>query len=58
MCVCFESSIYRDGDIVNLQQVMADVTKELKYDPNNITNYILCIYTRSVQFLSSGENPI
>ena len=40
VCVCFESSIYRDSDIVNLQQVMADVTKGFKYDQNNVTNYI------------------
>ena len=38
--VRFESSIYRDGDIVNLQQVMADVTKGFKYDQNNVINYI------------------
>ena len=40
VCVCFESSIYRDSDIVNLQQVMADVTKGFKYDQNNVINYI------------------
>ena len=52
VCVCFESNIYRDGDIVNLKQVMADVTKELKYDQNNVTNYI---YVYTLDQFSSGH---